>query len=186
MAKTVNRNQTLEEFRNTYNDLATDVGNITGLSGNISNNGNLVDAINEIENKTFYFQTFEYVATAGQQVFSGADRNGNTLLMRSGRFQVFVNDVSASTSRHLVEGDNYNIGTFDNGEYKSITLNDAAAVNDVVTIYTFTGSSVGTAGTGGGGGTGQFTETAANTIYNINSNGVILNGDSSSRTTTLQ
>ena len=42
------------------------------------------------------------------------------------------------------------------------------------------------AGTGGGGGTGQFTETAANTIYNINSNGVILNGDSSSRTTTLQ
>ena len=186
MAKTVNRNQTLEEFRNTYNDLATDVGNITGLSGNISNNGNLVDAINEIENKTFYFQTFEYVATAGQQVFSGADRNGNTLLMRSGRFQVFVNDVSASTSRHLVEGDNYNIGTFDNGEYKSITLNDAAAVNDVVTIYTFTGSSIGTAGTGGGGGAGQFTETAANTIYNINSNGVILNGDSSSRTTTLQ
>ena len=186
MAKTVNRNQTLEEFRNTYNDLATDVGNITGLSGNISNNGTIVDAINEIENKTFYFQAFEYVATAGQQVFSGADRNGNTLLMRSGRFQVFINDVSASTSRHLVEGDNYNIGTFVNGEYKSVTLNDAAAVNDVVTIYTFTGSSVGTAGTGGGGGTGQFTETAANTIYNINSNGVILNGDSSSRTTTLQ
>ena len=38
----------------------------------------------------------------------------------------------------------------------------------------------------GGGGTGQFTETLANTIYNINSNGVILNGDSSSRTTTLE
>ena len=102
MAKTVNRNQTLEEFRNTYNDLATDVGNITGLSGNISNNGTIVDAINEIENKTFYFQTFEYVATAGQQVFSGADRNGNTLLMRTGRFQVFdLRKVPLKRSPHL-------------------------------------------------------------------------------------
>ena len=69
MARTVNRNQTLEEFRTKYNELAADVGSINGLAGGISNNNNLVDAINEIENKTFYFQTFEYSASASQKVF---------------------------------------------------------------------------------------------------------------------
>ena len=62
----------------------------------------------------------------------------------------------------------------------------AASSGDVLTVYTFTGSALGTGAAAGGGGTGQFTETAANTIYNINSNGVILNGDSTSRTTTLE
>ena len=185
MARTVNRNQTIEEFRNTYNSLAGDVGSLTGLTGTISNSNSLVDAINEVENKTFFFQTFEYVATAGQTVFTGTDRNSNTLLMRSGRFQVFHN--KALSSEHLVEGDDYSIAAPDGqGNFQSISLNVAASVGDVITIYTFTGSSLGTTSSAGGGGTGQFTETAANTIYNINNNGVILNGDSTSRTTTLQ
>ena len=79
MARTVNRNQTLEEFRSIHNDLAGDVGSITGLAGTISNGNNLVDAINELENKTFFFQTFEYVATASQTTFSGADANSNVM-----------------------------------------------------------------------------------------------------------
>ena len=29
MSRTVNRNQTLEEFRNTYNNLASDIGSLT-------------------------------------------------------------------------------------------------------------------------------------------------------------
>ena len=60
MARTVNRNQTLEEFRNNYNALAGDVGSIDGLAGTINNNDNLVDAINEMENRTFYFDSFTF------------------------------------------------------------------------------------------------------------------------------
>ena len=185
MSRTVNRNQTLEEFRNTYNNLASDIGSLTGLAGTISNSNTLVDAINEVENKTFFFQTFEYVSTASQTTFTSTDRNGNTLSMRPGRFQVFLN--KSSSAEHLVEGDDYNIASPDGqGNFNAIQLNVAASSGDVLTVYTFTGSALGTGAAAGGGGTGQFTETAANTIYNINSNGVILNGDSSSRTTTLE
>ena len=185
MAKTVNRNQTLEEFRNTYNNLASDIGSLTGLAGTISNSNTLVDAINEVENKTFFFQTFEYVSTASQTTFTSTDRNGNSLSMRPGRFQVFLN--KSSSAEHLVEGDDYNIASPDGqGNFNAIQLNVAASSGDVLTVYTFTGSALGTGAAAGGGGTGQFTETAANTIYNINSNGVILNGDSSSRTTVLE
>ena len=185
MSRTVNRNQTLEEFRNTYNNLASDIGSLTGLAGTISNSNTLVDAINEVENKTFFFQTFEYVSTASQTTFTSTDRNGNSLSMRPGRFQVFLN--KSSSAEHLVEGDDYNIASPDGqGNFNAIQLNVAASSGDVLTVYTFTGSALGTGAAAGGGGTGQFTETAANTIYNINSNGVILNGDSSSRTTTLE
>ena len=185
MSRTVNRNQTLEEFRNTYNNLASDIGSLTGLAGTISNSNTLVDAINEVENKTFFFQTFEYVSTASQTTFTSTDRNGNTLVMRPGRFQVFLN--KSSSAEHLVEGDDYNIASPDGqGNFNAIQLNVAASSGDVLTVYTFTGSALGTGAAAGGGGTGQFTETAANTIYNINSNGVILNGDSTSRTTTLE
>ena len=185
MSRTVNRNQTLEEFRNTYNNLASDIGSLTGLAGTISNSNTLVDAINEVENKTFFFQTFEYVSTASQTTFTSTDRNGNSLSMRPGRFQVFLN--KSSSAEHLVEGDDYNIASPDGqGNFNAIQLNVAASSGDVLTVYTFTGSALGTGAAAGGGGTGQFTETAANTIYNINSNGVILNGDSSSRTTVLE
>ena len=185
MSRTVNRNQTLEEFRNTYNNLASDIGSLTGLAGTISNSNTLVDAINEVENKTFFFQTFEYVSTASQTTFTSTDRNGNSLSMRPGRFQVFLN--KSSSAEHLVEGDDYNIASPDGqGNFNAIQLNVAASSGDVLTVYTFTGSALGTGAAAGGGGTGQFTETAANTIYNINSNGVILNGDSTSRTTTLE
>lgn len=180
MARTVNRNQTLEEFRNNYNALAGDVGTITGLAGTINNNDNLVDAINEMENRTFYFDSFTFTATASQTTFESADENDNkTVKIRPGRFQVFQN------ANHLIEGDDFTLGTLTNGVASSITLNSGASASDTVRIYTFTGSVLGDGG-GAGSSTGQFTETAANSIYNINSNGVILNGDSSSRTTVLE
>jgi len=186
MARTVDRNQTLEEFRSTHNDLANDVGTIAGLAGSISNDGNLVDAINELEAKTFFFQTYEYVATAGQTVFTGADANSNTLKLLSGRYQVFLNDVSAGTSKHLVEGSDYSLSNPSGSSYGGVTLGTGAAVNDVLTVYCFTGSVLGDGAGSTGGGAGQFTETAANTIYNINSDGVILNGSSTGRTVELQ
>jgi hypothetical protein len=47
MAKTVDQFSTLENFRNRYNDLAIDVGDISGLRTDVQ--GNLIDAINSIE-----------------------------------------------------------------------------------------------------------------------------------------
>ena len=181
MARTVNRNQTLEEFRSNYNALASDVGTLSGLSGNIANQGTVVDAINELEAKTFYFDSFTFTATASQTTFNSShESDSKTVKIRSGRFQVFKN------ADHLIEGNDFNLASLSNGEYGAITLNSGASAGDIITIYTYTGSVVGTQSGVGGGGSGQFTETAANTIYNINSNGVILNGDSSSRTTVLE
>jgi hypothetical protein len=181
MARTVNRNQTLEEFRSNYNGLAADVGTLSGLSGNISNQGNIVDAINELEAKTFYFDSFTFTATGSQTTFNSShESDSKTVRIRTGRYQVFKN------SALLIEGNDFNLGSLSNGEYGAITLNSGASAGDIITIYTFTGSVVGTQSGVGGAGGGQFTETAQNTIYNINSNGVILNGDSTSRTTVLE
>jgi hypothetical protein len=180
MARTVNRNQSLEEFRGSYNELAGDVGSIAGLSGNISNNGNLVDAINELENKTFYFDIFTFIATAGQTVFNSShEQNTKTVKIRAGRFQVFKN------GDHLNEGNDYSVAAPTAGISNSITLNSGASASDIINIYTFTGSALGDGG-GAGGVLGQFTETAANTIYNVNTSGVILNGSSTGRTTVLE
>ena len=77
MARTVTRNQTLEEFRGNYNKLANDVGTISGLVGTINNNNNLVDAINELENKTFFFDNFTFTATASQTVFNSSHEADN-------------------------------------------------------------------------------------------------------------
>lgn len=180
MARTVTRNQTLEEFRGNYNKLANDVGSISGLVGTINNNNNLVDAINELENKTFFFDNFTFTASASQTVFNSSHESDNkTVKLRTGRFQVFKN------GSHLNEGNDYSVGAYSGGISSSITLNSGASAGDIINIYTFTGSVVGEGG-GAGSGTGQFTETAANTIYNINDSGVILNGSSSGRTTVLE
>ena len=173
MANTVNDNNTLNEFRSSYNTLANEVGTLTGLRGSLKSPNTLVDAINVIEDKTFFFQQFEYVATAGQQAFSGADSNGNVLQYRQGKIQVYLNGV------HLVEGGSgtagYSAQNFVSPFHTGILVNGATSANDVLTVYAYTGSATGVASDGGGGG-GKFTETAANTIYNTNSAGVILNG----------
>ena len=174
MANQVNAEQTLNEFRNSFNTLNNEVGSITGLRGTLNNPNSLVDAINVLEDKTFFLQTFEYTTTTDQS-YSGADANGNVLKYRQGKVQVYLDGV------HLVEGgagaNGYTIQIPQGLFYTGIFLNAAPTAGQVLTVYAYTGSQSGVAADGGAGG-GQFTETAENTIYNINSNGVILNGTS--------
>ena len=177
MAKTVDQFSTIENFRTKYNELAVDVGELNGLR--TEETGNIVDALNSLEDKSFFFQEFKYSATSGQTVFSGNDSANNSLVFRSERIQVFKN------SDHLLLGTDYSIGGVDGNKHTEITLNVGANASDVITIYAYTGSYLGSAIGAGGGTDGQFTETAQNTIYNKNSNGIILNGSSTGRTTTL-
>jgi hypothetical protein len=179
MAKTVNQFSTIEDFRKKYNELAIDVGEKSGLR--TTNSSTLVDAVNSLEDKSFFFQEFVYVATAGQTAFSGDDSFGNSLEFRANRIQVFKN------AQHLIEGTDFTISGASGNKHTIITLTSGATVSDKVVIYSFTGSYLGTNIGSGSGVAGQFTETAANTIYNINDSGVILNGEGSpSQTTSLQ
>ena len=177
MAKTVDQFSTIENFRTKYNELAVDVGELSGLR--TESTTNLVDAVNSLEDKSFFFQEFQYVATANQTVFSGNDSDNNSLVFRSGRIQVFKN------TNLLILGTDYSIGGADGNKHTEITLNTGASVGDVVSIFAYTGSYIGSSIGAGGGEAGQFTETAINTIYNKNANGVILNGSSTGRTTSL-
>ena len=180
MANTINENQTLNEFRGSYNTLVNEVGSLTGLRGSLKSPNTLVDAINVIEDKTFFFQQFEYVATAGQTSFSGVDANSNVLKYRQGKIQVYLN------GNHLIEGGSGLAGYTPLGSgdpfHSGILVNAATSAGDVLTVYAYTGSESGVAADGGGGG-GKFTETASNTIYNTNSAGVILNGTLTAATT---
>ena len=180
MANTINENQTLNEFRGSYNTLVNEVGSLTGLRGSLKSPNTLVDAINVIEDKTFFFQQFEYVATAGQTSFSGVDANSNVLKYRQGKIQVYLN------GNHLIEGGSGLAGYTPLGSgdpfHSGILVNAATSAGDVLTVYAYTGTESGVAADGGGGG-GKFTETASNTIYNTNSAGVILNGTLTAATT---
>lgn len=179
MAKTVNQFSTIEDFRKKYNELAIDVGDKSGLR--TTNSSTLVDAVNSLEDKSFFFQEFVYIATAGQTVFTGVDSFDNSLEFRANRIQVFKN------AQHLIEGTDFTISGASGNKHTIITLSSGATVSDKVVIYSFTGSYLGTNIGAGSGVAGQFTETAANTIYNINDSGVILNGEGSpNQTTSLQ
>jgi len=179
MAKTVNQFSTIEDFRKKYNELAIDVGDKSGLR--TTNSSTLVDAVNSLEDKSFFFQEFVYIATAGQTVFTGVDSFDNSLEFRANRIQVFKN------AQHLIEGTDFTISGASGNKHTIITLSSGATVSDKIVIYSFTGSYLGTNIGAGSGVAGQFTETAANTIYNINDSGVILNGEGSpNQTTSLQ
>ena len=113
MAKTVDQHSTIEDFRKRYNELATDVGDASGIQ---TADNSVVDAINTLDSRSFYFQEFAYTATAGQTVFTGSDGN-NVLQVRRERLQVFKNGAL------LQEGDDYILGSDnDQGIVTSITL----------------------------------------------------------------
>ena len=180
MAKTVDNHSTLEDFRRKYNDLANEVGDKTGLR--TENTQTVVDAINSIEDKTFFFQEFQYLATASQTRFTGLDAFSNTLEFRQQKIQVYKN------SEHLIEGDDYTIGGYgalSGNTHSIIDLVVAASLNDKITIYAFTGSYLGVVDSTSGS-VGFFSETAANTIYNTNDSGIILQGDGANKTTVLE
>ena len=132
MANTINENQTLNEFRGSYNTLVNEVGSLTGLRGSLKSPNTLVDAINVIEDKTFFFQQFEYVATAGQTTFSGVDANSNVLKYRQGKIQVYLN------GNHLIEGGSGLAGYTPLGSgdpfHTGILVNAATSANDVLTV----------------------------------------------------
>ena len=122
MAKTVDQFSTIENFRTKYNELAVDVGELSGLR--TESTTNVVDALNSLEDKSFFFQEFQYVATASQTVFSGNDSDNNSLVFRSGRIQVFKN------TDLLILGTDYSIGGVDGNKHTEITLNVGASVGD--------------------------------------------------------
>ena len=177
MAKTVDQFSTVEDFRQKYNELAIDVGDKSGLR--TTKKGTVVDALNSLEDKSFFFQEHIYIATAGQTVFTGADTYGTVLTSRKNKVQIYKNGV------HQNEGTQYSAtNPDDKGNFASITFNSATSAGDNITIYSFTGSYEGAGGVSNL--SGQFTETAANTIFNVNPSGVILKGSSSNATTALQ
>ena len=189
MAKTVDNFSTIEDFRKTYNELAFDVGDISGLRDALKsgNNDTLVDAVNVLEDKQFFFQEFTFIATANQVSFSGADAFGNSLVYKDEKIQVFKNE------EHLREDVDYIVsGPTGTGSFSTIVLqgdyasgqSKAMSAGDRLIIYSFTGAFIGTSIAGDV--ASFFQKSAENTIYNTNSNGVILNGDNSSATTTLE
>ena len=167
MAKTVDQFSTIEDFRQKYNELAIDVGDKSGLR--TTSSATVVDALNSLEDKSFFFQEFIYTATAGQTTFTGNDGFFNSLLMRKNKIQVYKN------SDLILEDVDYTITNPDDlGNYLSLALITGASLGDKIIIFSYTGSYLGVEGNNES--YGQFTETAAQTIYNTNSNGVILNG----------
>ena len=189
MAKTVDNFSTIEDFRKTYNELAFDVGEKDGLREGLKlgTDGTLVDALNILEDKKFFLQEYTFIATLNQTTFTGNDNFSVKLLFKKDKVQVFKNE------RHLVEDVDYIVASPDGqGNHESIVLqgtyasgqSNAMAAGDRLTIYSYTGAFIGTqiAGTA----SSFFQKSAENTIYNTNANGVILNGDNSSATTTLE
>lgn len=178
MAKTVDNYSTIENFRQRYNELATDVGDISGLRSTIAGRGTLVDAVNDLEDKKFFFKKYEFTLSGSQTIVNGNDDGGDSLVFKSGKIQVFKNE------NHLIEGVDFTIGAPSGAFFTQITLTSGATLNDKLDIYSFTGSFEGVADAISV--TSFFTESGQDTIYNINDNGVILNGDSSTPTTQLE
>ena len=177
MAKSVDQFSTLENFRTRYNELAIDVGDISGLRTGVKNN--IIDAINSIEDKTFFYQEFLYTATSSQTAFTGNDAFSNDLSFKKDRIQVYKNGAL------LRVGDDYTLGSQQSdGTFKQVSLTAGATTGDKIAIHAFTGSFLTVQG-GGTGGSSLFTETAANTIFNHNSNGIILNAGNTPSVTSL-
>ena len=167
MAKNVSNNQTLEEFRQSYNDLVDEVGGLGSLR--TSQKGSLVDSINSIIDQYFFFQDFEFDGSDGSssnRTFSGTDNFGNTLKYSVTRLLVFKNGVL------LRSGTDYSATSG-----SSITLQSSAANSDIIRITSFTGSYEGVAGATQGAVT-QWTKTGAGSIYNHDTTGgVVINSD---------
>ena len=176
MAKTVNTTDTFETWRSRYNELATDVGDVAGLR--TINQTTIVDAVNSIQDLYFYYQEFEFTATASQTTFTGSDNFSNTLQFRQNRVQVYKNGLL------LRNGVDYSVGSPNGGLFESITLTSAASASDIIRISTFTGSYLDVQGTEGA--ADDWELTALGAIYNNNSTGIILNGDGSTPTTVLE
>lgn len=126
MAKTVNTTDTFETWRSRYNELATDVGDVSGLR--TINQTTIVDAVNSIQDLYFYYQEFEFTATSSQTTFSGTDNFNNTLSFRQNRVQVYKNGLL------LRSGVDYAVGGPSGGLFTTITLTTPASASDIIRI----------------------------------------------------
>ena len=165
--RVVDTSSTFENWRQKYNDLATDVGSIGNLV--TGDKSSVVNAINYLQDQYFFFQDFDYDGSDGatsNTVYSGADNGGNTLSYASGKVLVFKNGAL------LRSGTDY---TATNGT--SITLTSSASNSDVVRITSFTGSYQGVGGAAGTSGTDQWL-LSGGVLYNKNTDGLIFNADS--------
>ena len=189
MAKTVDSFSTIEDLRLKHNEVALDVGDISGL--NTTRRSNLTEAVNSINEREFFFQEFVYTNTTTNQVtITGADAQGNTLRFRKDRIQVFVR------GEHLFEGLDYEaLNPNSDGSLSTISFNvsgspynsggsKAVQANDRIVIYAFTGSFLGVALQSTG--STFWILDDSNAIFNNNSDGVILNGDNTTLTTDIE
>ena len=189
MAKTVDSFSTIEDLRLKHNEVALDVGDISGL--NTTRRGNLTEAVNSINEREFFFQEFVYTnTTTNQTSITGADAQGNTLRFRKDRIQVFVR------GEHLFEGLDYEaLNPNSDGSFSTISFSvsgspynsggsKAVQANDRIVVYAFTGSFLGVALQSTG--STFWILDDSNAIFNNNASGVILNGDNSSITTDIE
>ena len=92
MAKNVSNNQTLEEFRQSYNDLVDEVGGLGSLR--TSQKNSLEDSINSSIEQYFFCRDCEFDGSDGSssnRTFSGTDNFGETLQYSVNRLLVFKN-----------------------------------------------------------------------------------------------
>ena len=130
MARTVDTSSTLEQWRQNYNTLATEVGDPASLNTGVKDS--IVNAINYIQDQYFFFQDFDYDGSDGatsNTVFSGTDNNGNTLQYMASKVLVYKNGLLLRSGTDYVAVN----GT-------SITLTSSAGDSDVVRISSYTGS----------------------------------------------
>lgn len=181
MAKTVSQFSTLEEWRSRYNELASDVGEISGLR--TTDKTTVVDAINDLRDREFFFQEFVFEATASQTQFQGDDLFGNSLEFRDHRYLVFQNGNLLQD--HDSGNEDFTIAAVNsNGNYTRINLASGATAGDLIRVIAFTGSFLNVEATA----TAQtfWNETAEDVIYNNNDEGVIINGDIANQVTELE
>ncbi len=170
MARTVTTSSTFENWRQSYNGLATDVGDPTALT--TADKSSVVNAINYIMDQYFFFQDFDYDGSDGASsntVFSGVDNAGNTLQYMASKVLVYKNGLL------LRSGTDY---TAVNGT--SVTLTSSANNGDVIRISSYTGSYTATPS---GQESNYIWSTAGGVIHNRNDAGIVFNSTSTTDTT---
>ena len=167
MPRTVDTTSTFEDWRQKYNDLASDVGGLTNLRTGVKSS--IVEAVNYIQDQYFFFQDFDYDGSDGatsNTVFSGADNSAVVLEYSPQKLLVFKNGAL------LRNGTDY---TATNGT--SVVLGSSASNGDVIRISSFTGSYEGVSGAGDN--VVNSWQLAGSVLFNNNDGGIIFNADSS-------
>ena len=166
MARTVDVGSTFENWRQNYNNLATDVGDPVALT--TVDKTSVVNAINYIMDQYFFFQDFDFDGSDGDSsntvfpgsAMSGLDNAGNTFQYKPQKVLVYKNGLL------LRSGTDY---TAINGT--TITLAASANNGDVIRVSSYTGSYTNTPS----GAESQFYwQTAGSNVYNNNDAGIVL------------